>query len=52
MRLLESKANKNEAENNRQALEILHKQSKHLIVLIIELIRQATSRFTDIEETK
>ncbi|CAI2361510.1 unnamed protein product [Moneuplotes crassus] len=52
MTLLNFKANKEDSKNNQKALEMLHKQSKHLVVLIIELIKQASTKFTNSEETR
>lgn len=52
MTLLNFKANKEDSKNNQKALEMLHKQSKHLIVLIIELIKQASTKYTNSEETR
>lgn len=50
--LLEMKSNKNDMNLTQKSLDMLHRQSKHLIVLIIELIRQMTSKHNDTVESR
>ena len=42
--LLEFKSNINDTETNMKATDVLHKQIKHLIMLIIEVLRREVSK--------
>lgn len=49
---LEMKSNKNDMNLTQKSLDMLHRQSKHLMVLIIELIRQTSSKYNDNIESR
>jgi hypothetical protein len=43
---LENKSNIKDTEDSMRAIDVLHKQIKHLCVILVEIMRQEVARFT------
>ena len=50
MSVLELKTNTKDTARNMQATDIIHKQIKHLSVLLIEILRHETEKYTKVKE--
>ena len=49
---LDMKSNKVDTQTNMQAVDIIHKQIKHLTVLVIEILRKDAMKFMKMSETE